>query len=238
MTASPAEVPRSPKAPWLLPLVLVLVVVAALAGVLLFANRAAEPDVPPPVGAFVPPPSLPYRAYDVELRSADGMLRLSAGGGAPAIEVPVPSSAEIWILGPGTLEDVVPPVVLNVIAVPNEVRNFAIRTLAFGPPGEGGAVGDGEFIPLASGFAGHEASGDQAERTVISGIVRSLEGNSLSLLMNGGRNSTLEVDEGAPVRVLRAGSIQEIAPGDRVALHLDAAGQPDASRGILVLPGD
>ena len=238
MAASPIEAPRAPRAPWLLPALLVVMVLAALIAILLFANRAAEPDVPPPAGPFVPPAGLPYRAYDVELRSADGTLRLGSGGGAPAIEVNVPQGAELWVLSPATLADVTVPAVVNIIAVPNEVRNFAIRLVAFGVPGEGGQTGTGEFIPLASAFAGHEVSVDQAERTVISGVARSIEGNVLSVLMNGGRTSTLEIDPGAPVRVLRPGSIQDIAPGDRVALHLDAAGQPDPARGILVLTAD
>ncbi len=237
MTASPAELPRNPRAPWLLPLVLAVMVVAGLGAVILFANRAAEPDVPPPAGAFVPPADLPYQAFDVE-RNAGGALRLSSGGGASAIDVPIDTSTPIWVLESATLADVEVPVVVNVIAVPNEVRNFAIRLLAFGLPGEGGESNGEEFIPLADGFGGHEVSADAAERTVLSGVVRSIDGNVLNVLLNGGTGSTIEVEEGSPLRVLRAGSPADIQPGDRVALHRDAAGGVDASRGVLVLPAD
>lgn len=209
-------------------------VVVGLVAVLIFANQAAEPDVPPPAGAFVPPAELPYQAFDVE-RNADGVLRLSSGGGATAIDVPVSADTSVWLLEPAELADIEAPVVVNVIAIPNEVRNFAIRLLAFGPPGEGGQIDGGEFIALAGDFAGHEVSADAAERTVLSGVVRSIDGNVLTVLLNNGGNSTIEIEGGAPIRVIREGSSAEIQPGYRVALHRDAAGIVDPSRGILVL---
>ncbi len=234
LMAAPAEVIRSPRTPWLLPAALAVMVVVALAAVLFLANRAAEPDVPAVAGPFVPPPALPYNGYDVE-RNQGGVLRLSGGGGAPAIDAQLPADARVWFLEPATLADLEPPMVVNVIAVPNEVRNFAIRMLAFGPAGDGGSINDEEFIPLADGFAGHETSADVAERTMLSGVARSIDGNIVNVLLNGGTPSTIEIDDGAPVRVLRQGTAAEIQPGFRVALHLDASGAPDATRGILVL---
>jgi len=212
-------------------------VVVGLVAVVIFANQAAEPDVPPPADAFVPPAALPYQAFDVE-RNADGVLRLSSGGGTPAIDVLAGPGTRVWLLEPTTLEDLRPPLVVNVIAVPNEVRNFAIRLLAFGPPAEGGQTNGEEFIPLADAFAGHEVSADAAERTVLSGVVRSIDGNILNVLLNGGGSSTIELEPGAPLRAIRAGEIAEITPGDRVALHKDTAGNPDPSQGILVLTAD
>lgn len=226
--------PRSPRAPWLLPAGLALMVVVGLVAVLIFANQAAEPDVPPPAAAFVPPAELPYQAFDVE-RNADGVLRLSSGGGAPAVDVPVTANTRVWLLEPTALTSLEPPMVVNVIAVPNEVRNFAIRLLAFGPSGEGGTTNGEEFIPLADAFGGHEVSADAAERTVLSGVVRSIDGNILNVLLNGGGSSTIELEPGAPLRAIRPGQTSEITPGDRVALHKDAAGNPDPSQGILVL---
>lgn len=234
MTTSPAEFPRSPRAPWLLPLGLAVMVLAGLVAVVFFANRAAQPDMPPAAGPVLPPAGLPYQAFDVE-RNAEGILRLSSGGGA-AVDVTVDSSTRVWVLEPASLEDIQAPVVVNVIAVPNEVRNFAIRVLAFGLPGEGGETNGEEFIPLADGFAGHEVSADGAERAVLSGVVRSIDGNILNVLLNGGGNSTIEIDPGAPIRVLREGGPADIRPGDRVALHRDADGTIDPAQGILVLP--
>lgn len=212
-------------------------VVVGLVAVLIFANQAAEPDVPPPAGAFVPPAELPYQAFDVE-RNAEGTLRLSSGGGAAAIEVPVGADTRVWLLEPADLEAIEAPVVVNVIAVPNEVRNFAIRLLAFGFAGEGGQINGGEFIALADDFAGHEVSADAAERTVLSGVVRSIDGNVLNVLLNNGANSTIEVDGAAPIRIIREGSASDIQPGYRVALHRDASGHVDPARGILVLTVD
>ncbi len=217
-----------------MPAALVLVFVAAVAGVLLFARQAAESDAPPPAAAFVPPPGLTYVAFDVE-RNDGGVLRVVSGGGqqSTAIDVALGADARVWLLEPATLEDLQAPLVVNVIAIPNEVRNFSIHLLAFAPA-NGTEVLDAEFVPLADEFGGHEPSRDVRERPVVSGVVERFDGKIGYVETEAGQ-STIEVDPGAPVRLLRAGTVGEVRPGDRVAFHRAADGSPDVSRGVLVL---
>jgi hypothetical protein len=234
MVSSPVEAPRSPRLGWVIPLALLLVFFVAVAGVLVFARQAAESDAPPPAAGFVPPPGLSYVAFDVE-RNDNGVLRVVSGGGqqSAALDVTLGADARVWLLEPAALEDLQAPLVVNAIAIPNEVRNFSIHLLAFGPA-TGAEVLDAEFVPLADGFAGHETSRDVRERPVVSGVVERFDGNIGYVTTEAGQ-ATIEIDPGAPVRLLRPGSAAEIRPGDRVAFHRAADGSPDVSRGVLVL---
>ncbi len=234
MVSSPAEVSRSPRLAWLVPAVLVLVFIVAVAGVLLFARQAAESDAPPPAAGFVPPPGLTYVAFDVE-RNDGGVLRVVSGGGqqSTAIDVTLGADARVWLLEPATLEDLQALLVVNVIAIPNEVRNFSIHLLAFAPA-TGSEELDAEFLPLADGFGGHETSRDVRERPVISGVVERFDGK-IGFVKTEAGQATIEIDPGAPVRLLRGGTVGDVRPGDRVAFHRAADGSPDVSRGVLVL---
>lgn len=234
MVSSPAEASRSPRLAWLVPAALVVVFVAAVAGVLLFARQAAESDAPPPAAGFVPPPGLAYVAFDVE-RNDGGVLRVVSGGGqqSTAMDVALGADAGVWLLEPAALEDLEAPLVVNVIAIPNEVRNFSIHLLAFAPA-DGTEVLDAEFVPLAGGFGGHETSRDVRERPVISGVVERFDGN-IGYVKTEAGPATIEIDPGAPVRLLRGGTLSEVRPGDRVAFHRAADGSPDVLRGVLVL---
>ena len=217
-----------------MPAALVVVFVAAVAGVLLFARQAAESDAPPPAAAFVPPPGLGYVAFDVE-RNDGGVLRLVSGGGqqSTAIDVTPGGDVRVWLLEPATLEDLQALLVVNVIAIPNEVRNFSIHLLAFAPANGTEAL-DAEFVPLADGFGGHETSRDVRERPVVSGVVERFDGK-IAIVKTEAGQATIEIDPGAPVRLLRGGMLGEVRPGDRVAFHRAADGSPDVSRGVLVL---
>lgn len=234
MASSSAGVPRSPRLPWLAPALIAAVFVAAVAGVLAFARQAAESDAPPPAAEFVRPPGLAYIAFDVQ-RNDGGMLRLTTGGGqqSTASDVTLAADARVWLLEPATLADLQPPLVVNVIAIPNEVRNFTIHLLAFAPA-TGSEVLDAEFVPLADGFAGHETSREVRERPVLSGVVERFDGN-IGYVKTEAGPATIEIDAGAPVRLLRRGTVADIQPGDRVAFHRAADGSPDAGRGVLVL---
>jgi hypothetical protein len=234
MVSSTAGFPRRPRLPWLFPALLAVLVVGAMAGVLVLARQAAQPDSPPPPVAFVPPPPPSFVAFDVE-RNDGGVLRLTAGGGqqSTASEVVLAADARVWQLEPAVLSDLQAPLVVNVIAIPNEVRNFTIHLLAFAPA-TGSEALDAEFVPLADWFAGHETSRDPRDRPVVSGVVERFDGNIGYVKTEAGQ-ATIEIDAGAPVRLLRRGGAGEVQPGDRVAFHRGADGSPDASRGVLVL---
>lgn len=228
--------PPPARFPWLAPALIFTFVLAALVGVVLFAREAGEPDQPPQPGAFELPPGLPYAAFDVE-RAESGKLTLTSGNAREATtrDLELGAATRVWLLAPATPAELVPPMVVNVISIPNEVRNYTIKLIAAAPaPANVGF--EGTFIPLADGFAGHEASRDAKERPVVSAILESFDGRK-GVTKTAAGPGTLYVDPGAPIRVLRQGTAGDIQPGDRVALHLDSSGQPDPSRGVLVLTG-
>jgi len=236
MAATRAENTAASRPRWLLPAGLVVVFVAALAGVVLFARDAAEPDAPPAPGAFTVPPGPSWVSYDVE-RAEGGSLRLVTGSGqqSNALDLAIGPDTPAWILEPASLAELRTPLVVNVIGIPNEVRNFTIRLLAFAP-GTGGEDLAGEFVPLRGGFAGHEVSEDARERPVVSGVVERFSGNTGYVRTQAG-TLTIELGDGAPVRLLREARASDIRAGDRVALFLGPDGRPDLSLGVLVLPG-
>jgi hypothetical protein len=229
-----SALPRPARVPWLIPAVIFVVTLAALGGVILLAREAGKSDVPPQPAAFQPPSPLGYKAYDVE-RSDGGKLRLTRGSGqqAVSIDLQLDASTHIGLLQPVTPADLKPPLMVNVIAIPNEVRNYAIRLLAFAPVPERFDF-DGPFIPLADGFAGYEPSRDASERSVVSAILESFDGrNGVTRTSTG--PGTIYIDPTAPVRMLKPGAPNDIKPGDRVAVHTDARDNPDPARGVLVL---
>jgi len=236
MTSS--ALPRPSRFPWLVPAVLFVVILAALVAVVVLARQASQSDAPPQPDAFQVPSALPYRAFDVE-RSAAGALTLTSGGGRDTSSetVQVPAGTRVWFLEPATPEQLEPPLIMNVISIPNEVRNFTITLIAFAPFAGGAPTFDADFVPLADGFAGHETSRVTNERPVISGVLQTLAGRDGTFTQEAGEG-TIYLDPGAPIRLLRAGTAEEIEPGHRVALHTDAAGGLDVSRGILVLTPD
>ena len=228
--------PQPSRVPWwLLPASLFVLLMVALTAVVVLARDAGKSEAPPPVGEFQRPPDLPYRAYDVE-RVDGGKLALTSGPAQDrtTTEIDV-SGARVWLLEPAEAADLRAPLVVNVVAIWNEVRNYTIRVMAFAPV-SGQTNFEGDFIPLADGFGGHEAAQDQKERVVVSAVLESFDGrNGVTRTATG--PGTLFVDDGAPVRLLRSGTAAEIRPGDRVAIHLDSSGQPDLARGVLVLTG-
>jgi hypothetical protein len=223
--------------PWLVPGALFAALLAALLGIVLLAREAGKSDAPPEPAAFQPPPPLKYIAYDVE-QSSGGKLKLTTGSAkqTTSIEMQLDSTTRIWLLEPTTVEALQPPLVVNVVSIPNEVRNYTIRMLAFAPAPETVDF-SGAFIPLADNFAGYEPSRDATERVVVSAILESFDGrNGVTRTSTG--PGTLYIDPGAPIRLLRKGSPEDVAPGDRIAFHLGADGKPDLSHGALVLRGE
>ncbi|MEO8538527.1 MAG: hypothetical protein ABI577_02215 [bacterium] len=221
--------------PWLLPVGLFVVLMVMLLAIVLLARQAGKSDVPPEPGAFVLPTTLDYTAYDVE-RSDNGALKLTTGAGQQSVTIDVQlGAAHVWLLEPATVADVKPPMVVNVISIPNEVRNYTIKLLALAPA-PANATFDGPFVPLADGFAGYETSRDTTERAVVSVILESFDGrNGVTQTSTG--PGTLYIDADAPLRAIRQGTAADVHSGDRVALHLGADGKPDPSQGILVLTG-
>jgi hypothetical protein len=196
--------------------------------VLVLARRAAEPDVPPEPSAFQPPtPARPVTAVDVQ-QAAGGRLALSDG----SRDAPFAEGARIEVLRPATVADIRPGDWLLVVGIPNEVRNFSIRSLVLiGDPSAPDAEG---VVRSAGGFAGHEASRDQSERPLLGGAVESVDGGGVVLRGPSGP-VTVTLTPNAPLRRLDQGRADEVREGDRLAfIGADALGDAQA---VLVLPG-
>lgn len=212
---------------WSVPLALVGVLLVSVGLTLALARRSASPDTPPQPPAFVPPlPSIPVQAFDVQQAGASGVWL--ANDRAP---LQLRTDARVEALVPATLMDVQPGQWLAVIGVPNEVRNFSIRSLLLLPPGQPDADG---VLRSPGGFAGHEASRDPAERPLLGGIVDRADATTLTLRGPDGP-VIIQFTPNAPLRRLSQTAVSAIAEGDRVAVLGDRA-VSDASA-LLVLPG-
>ena len=228
--------PRPARFPWLVPVLLLVVLIAALVGVILFAREAGKSEAPPEPRAFVAPQLKTYTAFDVE-ENAGGNLKVSSGRAqdASSSDLAIPPGTRIWFMEPIAPDAVKPPLRVNVVAIPKEVRNYTMRMLVLVP--ESGPVSvESPILPLVDGFFGYEASRDLRERVVLSVLLTSFDGrDGVTSTANGA--GTLYIDPGAPVRLVRSGTPGEIAPGDRLAIHNAADGSPDLSAGVLVLVG-
>jgi hypothetical protein len=228
--------PRPARFPWLLPVALFAVVLAALVGVILFARESSKSDAPPQPPAFVAPELVTYTAFDVETNDG-GKLKVSSGSAqtASSSDLELPAGTRVWIMEPATAAELSPPLKVNVIGIPNEVRNYTIRMMVAAEP-QGAISFEEPFLELFDGFYGHETSRDQRERVVLSVLLESFDGrDGVTRTANG--PGTLYVDDGAPLRLLRQGAPGDLQPGDRIALRHGANGQPDASLGVLALRG-
>ncbi len=228
--------PRPARFPWLLPLGIFIVVLGALVALVLFARQAGESDAPPQPPAFVAPDLKTYTAFDVEA-NAGGKLKVSSGGAqdASSFDLDLPAGTRVWLMEEVEASAIQPPLKVNVIGIPNEVRNYTLRLMVLAAP-EGPVTFEEPFIELFDGYFGYEASRDQRERLVLSVLLESFDGrNGVTATANG--PGTLYIDPEAPVRLVRQGTPAEIQAGDRLAVHDAADGSPDLARGVLVLVG-
>ena len=228
--------PRPARFPWLLPVAIFVVVLAALIAVVVFARESSKSDAPPQPPAFVAPQLVTYTAFDVEANDG-GKLKVSSGAAqtATSSDLELPAGTRVWIMEPAIAADLEPPLKVNVIGIPNEVRNYTIRLMVAAEPG-GAVTFDQPFIELFDGFYGHEASRDARERVVLSVLLESFDGrDGVTQTANG--PGTLYIDNGAPLRLVVSAGPGDIEPGDRLALHHGANGTPDPALGVLVLRG-
>lgn len=212
---------------WLPPLALIVGIIVAALIVVGLTRRAAAPDVPPQPDAFNPPsPVRPTIALDVQ-QAIDGRLTLSDG----TANVSLRPDAVVEFLMPAGAGDVQVGDWVAVIGVPNEVRNFSIRTLVLldrdtAPDEEG-------IVWSQGGFAGHEAARDQAERPLLGGRVTGVDGSRITL--DGPTGAiTVDLTNRAPMVRLMRGEASGIHEGDRIAVPVGAVGDAGA---VLVLPG-
>jgi hypothetical protein len=225
-----ADITRRSFPAWAPLLLLVVGIVSAATAVILLARRAAEPDAPPPPPAFqAPSANLPVTALDVQ-QVAGGRLTLSDG----SRDVALRPDARVERLERATAEQVRVGDWLAVIGIPNEVRNFSIRSLVLlgSDPAPAGVDG---VVRSRGGFAGYEASRDQSERPLLAGRVTGVAGMRLSLE---GPTGPMMVDltPQAPLYRLVEGRAADLQEGDRIAFHAGGSSAGDATS-VLVLPG-
>jgi hypothetical protein len=213
---------------WLLPALLALLLAAAIAAVILLARRASAPDVPPAPAAFQrPSPTRPVTTLDVQ-QAANGRLTLSDG----SRDVALNSSARIESLQPVTADAIRPGDWLAVVGIPNEVRNFSIRSLILvGNPTPADAEG---VVRSPGGFAGYEVSRDQNERPLLGGTVREIRGDEI-LLDGPAGPLTVSLTPRAPLYRLTESRPDDIREGDRLAFI--GPGPVADATSLLVLPG-
>lgn len=223
MTTATSPEPHPARA-WALPALVLLGLMLVLGGVIVLARRAAAPDTPPVLASLVTPsPVRPVGVYDVRQVNGNEVL-LTGEGGATAAPLRLAPETRIEVLRPATAAELRAGDWLTVIGIPNEVRNFTIRTLVAIP--EAGTLADG-VRRSAGGFAGHEAARDRAERPLLGGEIERIEGSRLILRGPDGP-ITVDLTAAAPLRRLTPGTAAELRPGDRIALETPAA--------VLILP--
>lgn len=199
----------------------VAVLVALGVGVGLLARSVGGDDTPPAVPPFSGIPT-PVPAFDVS--SVEGATVSTANAGPLRLD----PGARVETLRPAAASSFAPGDGLVVIGVPNEVKNLAIRAIVDVP----GAVAGPDGLPRSpAGFTGSEASRSPNERAVAGGTISDVQGNTITV---DGPQGTLriELDEGAVLMRLAAGTPADIVQGVRVAI----AGEPGAVRGVLVSP--
>lgn len=222
-----AAVPRRSFPAWLPPLLVIAGIVVAGIAVILLARRAGAPDVPPEPPAFQPPaPARPVTALDVQ-QAGDGRLTLSDG----SRDVKLKPDARVETLLPTTAGDVRTGDWLVVVGIPNEVRNFSIRSIVLidnpeSPDAEG-------VVRSQGGFAGHEASRDQSERPLLGGRVTAVSGTEVTIEGPAGPIA-VDLTERAPLYRLSQGNATAIREGDRIAHGTGGLADADA---VLVLAG-
>jgi hypothetical protein len=221
----------SPIPPRAIVVLAVLVVLAGtLAAIVLASRQTAGGEAPPeapPFAGFDPETFARFSVRTVEPGRAVLIADAEPGQSTDATRDLDPAGAAIEVLRPIAPADIRPGDRLTVVAVQNDVRNFAIRSIVI--QRDGTADGNG-VVRSPLGFVGSEASMDLAERAVMGGVVQSPADGVLTLERDGAP-LTVTLTEGSFVYSLEPGTSADLHAGDRVAVS-DETSQPR----VLVLP--
>lgn len=202
------------------------VVATVLLAVLGSARLSSQTSAPPEPGPFALPAGAGYAAYDVV--GVDGaVLRLSGSGSA--LELEVPERTPAWRLVEADSAGIDPGMAIAVLAVPNEVRNFAVRAIVAGEPGETGRP--------AGPFWGHEVVREAGVLPVVTGTVERVAADRVEVRTAAGPATVWLTAEAPFYLAVRTGP-RDIAPGDRVAFVTDADGKPRPEPGVLISRGE
>ncbi|WP_322795729.1 hypothetical protein [Tepidiforma sp.] len=197
-----------------------------LLAVVVGARVSGGSEAPPEPGPFVRPAGEAYAAFDVE-RVDGNVLRLSGSGGT--LELEVPDRAPAWLLVEAESTRVAPGMAIAVLAVPNEVRNFAIRAIV---------AGEGRESERPAGqFWGHEVAREAGVLPVITGTVERVEADRIEVRTGAG-SATVWLTPDAPLYLAVRTGPGDVGAGDRVAFVTDTEGKPLPGQGLLILRGE
>lgn len=225
------------RAPWLLPVVLVLVALVTLGAVVVLSQRVGNERLRPD------PPPFSYQPNEATVRltvKQAGAGKLTLVGDAPKGEAAPPAreiapgaGTRIEFLRPATAKSVAVGEWMAVIGVPNEVRSFSIHAVVLIPDASSPDA-DG-VVHSPGGFAGHEAAAEAGDRVVLGGPVEAVDGDRFTVRTGAGP-VTFTLTDSAPLYRIEAGTVDEVHEGDRVAIHA-ADGASEAPGALLVQGG-
>jgi hypothetical protein len=224
---------------WLVPALVLLVLLAVLAGVIVFAGSSGDSGAPPRPDAFVPPPPVfDTVTLDVQQVSGEGVITFANDQGEED-GISIPASASIEVLRPASFADAPIGSAVSLIGEPNEVRSFVIQSIVVFT-GETTETGTDAGVRSAGGFEGWEAGRDLSFRVILSGTVTEATDDSLVLETAAGpltiQRASTENPFPIPLYLHGQEDIGAIASGARVAFPA-VAGEPDPNAGaVLVLP--
>jgi hypothetical protein len=231
MTAAPAPVrARRIGGGWLVPAGLLIALVVALGAIVLLSRRVGSDDVRPEPPAFTYQPATPFQRLTVK-QSTAGVLELAAdpvaGGPPPAQYTLSPSdSTKVEVLVAVDQSALGTGQWVAIVGVPNVVRNFSIHAIIIIPFAT--APDASHIAHSPAGFAGYEASPDDADRVVLGGTVTALADGSLTLAGPAGP-LTITLTPDAPLFRLEPATATAVHQGDHVAAVGLAASTPPSA---------
>lgn len=226
--------PRFQLPPWTLPAAGLLLIAGAMLAVIWLSRQVGTDDAP----SEPPPFALPAADRGLSLytvrQSSGGTLALAGeqreGEPRPADrDLALAPATPVELLRPATTTDLRPGDIVTVVAIPNEVRNFAIHSLVILPAGS--TVDSNGIARSAAGFAGHEAAHDPRDRPVLSAAITSVSTAAVVLTGPGGP-ITVTLSASPPLFRLAPGAAADIHDGDRIVLRGAEGAAPQA---VLVL---
>lgn len=201
-----------------LPVVALVAVVGVALALIVFARGAGDggaPAAPPP---FRPPASAVV-PYDVRERDGARLLLAAPGGSGVTVEASLAPGARVELLRPATPSDLAPGDLVVVTGVPDDTRNFAIRSVIALP---GGSAGDDGLPRSPAGFRGDEIALTPGERPIIGGRVQQVDADSVTIDGPQGL-ARVGLASAAPLFRLSSATVDDIRQGDRLALRGDLA---------------
>lgn len=221
---------------WLVPVVLLGIVLAGLAGIVVVSQRVGKENLRPEAPPFSPPAVFPANYQRLVVRQVSGSTitlgtdSTSGGSESKATTFDGSGGAAIEILSPATADTLQSGEWMSVIGIKNSVRNFTIHQLVVLPKG---SMPDADGVARsAAGFGGYEAATDENDRVAFGGAITNVEGDVVTLDGPDGA-ITVQLSDRAPLFRLAAGKAGDIRESFGAAALTDANG---ALKAILFQP--